>query len=157
MGEQVMGVEKQAVYRRIRQNRAYNQERLEVLFGILYRNPQQSLEKWQRMVAKAGFEKTFKKQRAKASYLGKLQGMSFLGLHKSDDRMKAEHANSEFHKIARGWYGSVLEEEEVNRKEKQETTEEHNEKMVVEARERIESQLQEIRKNDEQDGDEQQC
>jgi len=144
-----VGIEKEAVYRRIRQNRAYNQERMEVLFGIMYRNPQSAFEKWQSLVEKTGFEKTFKKARKKASYLGKLQGSSFLGLRKSDDRMKAEHAESEFHKIARGWYGSVLEEEEVNKRQQREATHQSNEKLVAEARERITSQLQDIRSHDE--------
>ncbi len=156
MGQVVMGVEKQAVYKRIRQNRLYNQERLEVLFGIIYRNPQQSFEKWKKAVAKAGFEKAFKKQRKNAPYLGKLKGTSILGLHKSGERMDAEHANSEFQKIARGWYGSVLEEDEVNRKEKQETKEEFD-TLVTGSRQRVEAQLQNIRKSDGQDEDEQQC
>ena len=149
-----MGIEKETVYRRIRQNRAYNQERLEVLFGIIYREPELAFQKWQALVEKTGFEKTFKKQRKKASYLGKLQGMSILGLHKSDDRMKAEHANSEFQKIARGWYGSVLEEEEVNKKQKREVIHADNEKLVTEARQSIEAQLQKIRKNDAENEDE---
>lgn len=77
-----MGVEKEAVYRRIRQNRAYNQERMEVLFGIMYRTPKTALKKWLAMVEKAGFEKTFKRSRTKPAYLGKLHGTSFLGLRK---------------------------------------------------------------------------
>ncbi len=157
-----MGVEKEAVYRRIRQNRAYNQERMEVLFGIMYRNPKTALNKWQTMVEKTGFEKTFKKSRTKPAYLGKLQGTSFLGLHKSDDRMKAEHAKSEFHKIARGWYGSVLEEEEINKKQKLDALtaiNDGNNKILMDTHRSIKDQLQAIRKKDKTGEDEagQQC
>lgn len=157
-----MGIEKEAVYRRIKQNRACTQERMEVLFGIMYRNPKFAFEKWQTMVEKTGFEKIFAKLRKKPAYLGKLQGRSFLGLRKSDERMKAEHAKSEFHKIARGWYGSVLEEEEVSKKQNQEVfaaTEVGNNELLVNTHRSIKNQLQGIREKDEIVEDEtgQQC
>ena len=111
-----------------------------------------AFEKWQTLVEKSGFEKAFNKSRKKPAFLGKLQGTSFLGLRTSDNRMKAEHAKSEFQKIARGWYSSVLEEEEVRKKQKQEAlaaTKEANNKILVDTHKTIKSQLQTIRKKDE--------
>lgn len=71
---------------------------------------------------------------------------------KSDDRMKAEHAKSEFYKIARGWYGSVLEEEEINKKQKLDALiaiNDGNNELLVDTHKSIKDQLQAIRKKDE--------
>lgn len=148
------GIEQKAVFKRIRQNRAYNQERIKLLFGIIYRDSDAALEKWEQHISSSGFNAAFKKQRRKASYLGKLKGKGFLGLYSSSDREKSEHANSEFHKMARTWYGSVLEEEEVLRQEaykKEQMTEAENQKLIEQARTSIDQQLKNIRNADAQD------
>ena len=145
------GIERQAVFRRIRHNRTYNQECLKLLFGIIYRDPDTALKKWERQVAQSGFDKTFKKQRRNPSYLGKPRGRGLLGLFTSNDREKSEHANAEFHKMARTWYGSVLEEEEVKRQEdfnKEQMTAQENQKIVDQARKSITSQLKKLRSSD---------
>lgn len=147
------GIEQKAVFKRIRQNRAYNQERIKLLFGIIYRDPAFALQKWERQVEQSGFNSAFKKQRRKAFYLGKLKGKGFLGLYTSSDREKSEHANSEFHKMARTWYGSVLEEEEVLRQEayaKEQMTEAENQELIEQARNSISSQLQKVREAENQ-------
>ena len=147
------GIEQKAVFKRIRQNRAYNQERIKLLFGIIYRDPVLALKKWERQVEQGGFNSAFKKQRRKASYLGKLNGTGLLGLYTSSEREKSEHANSEFHKMARTWYGSVLEEEEVLRQEayaKEQMTEAENQELIEQARNSISSQLQKVRNSDDQ-------
>jgi len=151
------GIEQQAVFKHIRQNRAYNQERLKLLFGIIYKNPQEALSRWERLVAQSGFDKTFKKQRRKPSYLGKLKGIGLLGLYRSNERQKATHANEEFHKMARTWYGSVLEEEEVLRQEnfaKEQMTAQENQKIVEQAKASIKSQLDKMRQTDNGNQDE---
>jgi hypothetical protein len=145
------GIEQKAVFKRIRHNRAFNQERIKLLFGIIYRNPNTALQKWEQKVAQSGFNTAFKKQRRKASYLGKLNGKGFLGLYASHDREKSEHANAEFHKMARTWYGSVLEEEEVLRQEdftKEQMTEQENQKIIKQVRKSITSQLEKFRSSD---------
>ena len=147
------GIEQKAVFKRIRQNRAYNQERIKLLFGIIYRDPVLALQKWERQVEQSGFNSAFKKQRRKASYLGKLNGTGLFGLYTSSEREKSEHANSEFHKMARTWYGSVLEEEEVLRQEayaKEQMTEKENQELIQQARKSISSQLQKVRNADDQ-------
>jgi len=151
------GIERQAVFKRIRHNRTYNQERLKLLFGIIYRDPDTALRKWERQVAQSGFDKTFKKQRRKPSYLGKLKGRGLLGLFTSNDREKSQHANAEFHKMARTWYGSVLEEEEVERQEdftKEQMTEQENQKLVEQAKASIKAQLEKMRQSDHETQDE---
>lgn len=142
------GIEKKTVYKRIRQNKAYNTERLKLLFGIIYRNPDTALKKWKRLVEQSGFDSVYKKQRRKASYLGKQNGKGFFGFYSSRDRQKSEHANAEFHKMARTWYGSVLEEEEVVRQEaftKEQLTKEENQKIIEQARARVSSQFEKLR------------
>jgi hypothetical protein len=151
------GIEQKNVFKRIKQNRTYNQERLKVLFGIIYRDPKTALEKWERLVAQSGFDKTFKKQRRKPAYLGKLKGKGFFGLYRSNERQKASHANEEFHKTARTWYGSVLEEEEVLRQEnisEQQMTEEGNQKIIEQAKSSVKTQLEKMRQADNQTQDE---
>lgn len=150
------GIEQKAVFKRIRQNRAYNQERIKLLFGIIYRDPALALQKWERQVKQSGFNSAFKKQRRKASYLGKLNGTGLFGLYTSSEREKSEHANTEFHKMARTWYGSVLEEEEVLRQEAykaEQMTEAENQKLIEHARNSISDQLQKIRNENTQDQD----
>ncbi len=153
----VSGMDKKVVYKRIRQTKAYHEERLELLFGIIYRNPKRALEKWKQRIARSGFEKAFRKQRKKARALGKLKGRSLLGLYQSHDRQKTEHANAEFHKMARTWYSAVLEEEEADRLEHlqteqatQEAQTQANEKMVEQARASVKIQLESIRDSDQQ-------
>ena len=150
------GIEQKAIFKRIRQNRAYNQERIKILFGIIYRDPVSALQKWERQVEQSGFNSAFKKQRRTASYLGKLNGTGLFGLYTSSEREKSEHANTEFHKMARTWYGSVLEEEEVLRQEAyraEQMTEAENQKLIEQARNSISDQLQKIRSENTQDQD----
>ena len=150
------GIEQKAIFKRIRQNRAYNQERIKILFGIIYRDPVSALQKWELQVEQSGFNSAFKKQRRKASYLGKLNGTGLFGLYTSSEREKSEHANTEFHKMARTWYGSVLEEEEVLRQEAyraEQMTEAENQKLIEQARNSISDQLQKIRSENTQDQD----
>lgn len=150
-------MDKKTVYKRIRQTRAYHEERLELLFGIIYHDPKLALEKWKKRISRSGFEKTFRKQRNKARVLGKRKGRSLLGLYQSRDRQKTEHANAEFHKMARTWYGSVLEEEEVDRLEQlqteqatQEKQQQANNTMIDQARASVKTQLESIRDSDHQ-------
>lgn len=152
-----IGIEQKAVFKRIRHNRVSSQERLKVLFGIIYRNPEAALKKWERLVAHSGFDKNFKKQRRKASYLGKLKGKGLLGLYTSNERQKSTHANAEFHKMARTWYGSVLEEEEVLRQEgfaQEQMTEAENQKIIDQAKASVKTQLEKVRQADNKAQDE---
>ena len=153
----VSGINKKTVYKRIRQTKAYHEERLGLLFGIIYCDSKRAMEKWKQRISRSGFEKAFRKQRKKARVLGKLKGRSLLGLYQSRERQKTEHANAEFHKIARTWYGSVLEEEEVDRLEQlqtEQTTREKqmqaNDTMIEQARASVKTQLESIHDSDQQ-------
>lgn len=135
-----MGIERHSTYSQIEKKQKFFDERLRVLFNLIFEKPDIAFKKWREIVAKQGFEKALKSVKKKSKKLGRLQGRSFVQFYKSENRKNAELALDEFFKVAKSWHLATLEANQVEQFREQEKLQEQlakNDQMIEQTRETI--------------------
>jgi hypothetical protein len=86
----------------------YYDERLQLLFHVIYKKPALAYENWQRYYHKHGFEKTIRKLNDKPKFFGSINGKLSFGFIKNSARKDAEISVKEVYGYAKKLHIIVL-------------------------------------------------
>ncbi len=79
-----------SVIARLKREAAYHDDRLKLIFAVIYRKPDEAYRKWQRIEQTRGFDRAYRRLIDKPKSMGRLKGSLILGFIKSEARKNAE-------------------------------------------------------------------
>ncbi len=113
----------QSIIAKLNREESYYEERVKLIFRVVYRDPENAYEKLKAFQDKHGYEKTNQKLSEKPHFFGKLRGRLTLGFMKSKERSDAELAIKDVFYHVKKLHTTRLQLQEANRIFEQEQAE----------------------------------